>query len=267
MYLMEAWEPWSCLHLCINILFLHGRWAENTCMQIQVWIHCLNYIQAWWLLLHAEVFFLPFLTERTTQSPQSVGRKKHCLQNSWCRLICIHFIAYSYTSNKMTKKNAVENIFKRLYNPYSAPWRHQLYLYSFLQSLVGLYCIPMAPLPSHATSQFAPLPWLFSICPKSFLLPIKPTHLEKRLFPFSFKSAIISSLHGWLILPLHPFLNRCLDSSDSLKFPYHQPHASTNSPHFSTSSTNIQLSHLGCMPSWRRSSSQSCLPFHTHESN
>lgn len=82
---------------------------------------------------------------------------------------------------------------KKLYNPYSVPWRRQLYLYSFWQSLVGLYCIPMAPLPSHVT------------------------------LPSSFKSVIISSSHGWLILSLHPFLNRCLDSSDSLRFHYHQP--------------------------------------------
>lgn len=66
---------------------------------------------------------------------------------------------------------------------------------------------------------FAQFYLLSSTCPKSFLLQIKPTDLKKRLFPSSFQSVIISSLHGWLILSFQPSLNRCLDSSDSLQFP------------------------------------------------
>lgn len=38
----------------------------------------------------------------------------------------------------------------------------------------------------------------------------------------NFKGVIISSLHGWIILSFHPFLNRFLDSWDSFKFPYYK---------------------------------------------
>lgn len=153
----------------------------------------------------------------------------------------------------------MENIFKKLCNPYSAPWRHQLYLYPFWQSLVDLYGITMAPLPSHAISLFASFSWLSTISPKSFLLPIKPTHLEKRLFPSSFKSVIIFSLHGWLIVSLHALLNRCLDSSNSLKFPYHQPCAST------TFFKKLHKSSAGEGP--HHKVVHILLPFHSHESN